>query len=220
MKSMIGLPAITLVVLLCSTTYPQDPSPRADKSAREESRKPTLPRFIVEALSSPYAIKARLHVSRDGTIERAKVCLTREGMPEWTHDLADQKLGKGEDVSYEVEVYEDGTEVYEICRQVDCYPQKVSMHRDRNILYVETGVDASSVIEAIATTLSKIPGFKPEEYYQRESDGTVEYHVVGTILGIPHRARIMADGTLRVLEKQLAAELDVSASTGTEPSVK
>jgi hypothetical protein len=68
--------------------------------------------------------------------------------------------------------------------------------------------------------LSKIPGFKPEEYSRKDSDGTVEYQVTGTILGIPHRARIMADGTLRVLEKRLAAELEVGANTGTEPAVK
>ncbi len=205
-----GSLAIGLAILLCSSSYSQD----------QETQNPKLPKFIVEALASPHAIKARLHVNRDGTIERAKVYLKRDGLPDWTHDLANEKLGTGEDLSYEVEVYGDGTEVYEICRYVDCHPQKVSMRHDRNIQYVETGVDASVLPEAVSTTLSKIPGFKPDEYYRRDADGTSEYHVTGAMLGIPHRARIMADGTLRTLEKQLAAELEISAFTGTEPAVK
>lgn len=223
MKDTTGFRTLTLAFLVCATAYSQDSSPCRDaspKTAQQDSQAAKLPKFIVDALASPHALKARLHVSRDGTIERAKVFVTREGLPDWTHAVADEKLGKGEDVSYEVEVYGDGTEVYEICRQVDCYPRKVSIHRDRNILYVETGVDAASVVEAISTALGKIPGFKPEEYFQRDGDGTVEYHVTGTLLGIPHRARITADGTLRVLEKRLAAELEVGANIGTEPAVK
>ena len=208
---------IPLAFLVCSTTFSQDPSP---SSAPQESRKAKLHKFILDALASPYALKARLHVGRDGTIDRASVCMAREGMPDWTHTVADEKLGQGEDISYQVEVYEDGTQVYEICRQVDCYPQKVSIRQDRNILYVETGVDASAVVEAVSTTLDKIPGFKPEEYARRDLDGTMEYCVTGTILGIPHRARINADGTLRCLEKQVAAEVDVAAATGPEPAVK
>jgi hypothetical protein len=222
MKYTTGLLAFGLTFLACSSIFPQEPStsPDASPKVRQESQNPKLPKFIVDALASPYALRARLHVSRDGTIERAKVCLKREGLPEWTHDLADEKLGKGEDISYEVEVYGDGTEVYEICRQVDCYPQKVSMRRDRNFLYVETGVDASVLPEAVSTTLSKILGFKPEEYYRRDGDGTSEYHISGALLGIPHRARIMADGTLCILEKQLAAELEIGANTKSEPAVK
>ena len=217
MNPLTNLLTILIAFLACSTTFSQDPSP---SSTPQEFRKAKLPKFILDALASPYALKARLHVGRDGTIDRASVGMAREGMPEWTHDIADEKLGQGEDISYDVEVYEDGTQVYEICRQVDCYPRKVSIHQDRNILYVETGVDASAVVEAVSSTLDKIPGFKPEEYARRDLDGTMEYCVTGTILGIPHRARINADGTLRFLEKQLAAEVDVAAATAPEPAVK
>jgi hypothetical protein len=205
-----GCLAIGLAILLCSRSYSQD----------QEPQNPKLSKFIVDALASPHAIKARLHVTRDGTIERATVYLKRDGLPDWTHDLADEKLGKGEDISYEMEVYGDGTEVYEICRQVDCYPQKISMRRDRNVNYLETCVDASALPEAVSTTLSKIVGFKADECSRRDGDGTSEYHITGAMLGIPHRVRITADGTLRVLEKQLAAEMVIGASTGTDPAVK
>jgi len=206
---------------LCPFAFAQDPSP-VPNGATEPQGSPARPKFskfIMDALSSPHALKGKLYVSRDGTVERSKVYLKREGLPEWTHEVADAKLGKGEDLSYEVEVYGDGTEVFEISRRIDGKPKKVSIRRDRQVRYVETTVDRTSLPAVVSATLAKIDGFQPTECHRRDGEKTAEFHIRGIIAGVPHRARIGADGTLQSLDRHLAAEMEVSVIVS-EPAAK
>jgi hypothetical protein len=173
----------------------------------------------MDALSSPHALRGKLYVSRDGTVERSKVFLKREGMPEWTHEVADAKLGKGEDLSYEIEVYGDGTEVFEISRRVGGKPMKVSLKRDRQVRYVETTAERKSLPAPVSAALEKIEGFQADEFRRRDSEKGAEYHVRGSIAGVPHRARIRADGTLQSLDRPIAAEMEVGVIVS-EPAAK
>src|SRR6185503_6705169 len=79
----------------------------------------TLPEFARRSLASPHARKAALVVSPAGRISKSTVYVAREGIPSWAHAMADDTMGKGEDLAYEVEVYPDGSEVYEIYRKVE-----------------------------------------------------------------------------------------------------
>jgi hypothetical protein len=194
---------------LCPLAFAQDPAPVPGSK---------FPKFIMDALSSPHALKGKIYISRDGTIERTKVHLKKEGLPDWTHQVADEKLGKGEDIAYEVEVYGDGTEVFEIARRVDGKPMKVSIRRDRQVRYVETTVDRASLPAAVSAALGKIEGFQPDECRRRQGE-TTEFHIQGAIAGVPHRARIRADGTIQSLDRRLAAELEVAVLVS-EPAAK
>jgi hypothetical protein len=147
------------------------------------------------------------------------VSVRREGIPEWTHQIADDKLGKGQEVAYEVEVYGDGTEVYEIARLIEGKPKKISIRRDQQVRYVEQLFDKASLPAAVATTLGKIEGFQVGEVRRREGDKLTEYHIVGLIAGVPHRAMIRADGTLQSVSRHLPAEMEVAVPT-MEPAAK
>lgn len=210
MKTLIA----TIVLIAGYSALAQDPLEPCETSDAK------LPKFIMEALSSPHALKAKLYVGKDGTIDRSKVFLARAGMPEWIHAVADEKLGKGEDVSYEAEVYADGTEVFEVVRRIDGKPKKISVRRDKTVRYVETTVDKASAPAEVAATLAKLEGFQADEWRRREGDNLSEFHVRGSVVGIPHRARLRADGTLLAVDKHLAAELEVAITSRPEPAAK
>jgi hypothetical protein len=178
-----------------------------------------LPQFIMDALASPFAVRAVLYIAKDGSIERSKVVLQRAGMPDWIHEVADRKLGKGDDVSFEAETYPDGSEVYEVTRRVDGRPKKLSVRRDRTVRYVETTVDRASVPPSILESLAKLDVFRPEEWLKREGE-TVEYHVRGSVAGFPHKARMREDGTLKSFARNLPAEVEVSLTSKPEPAAK
>jgi hypothetical protein len=201
-------------ILLSTAAAAQDPDTEC------EVYEGKIPKFIMEALTSPHAMKAKLYITKDGSIDRSKVVLQREGMPEWTHPIAEDKLGTGEDVSYEAEVYADGTAVYEICRMVDGKPKKVSIRRDKSVRYIEMTIERDAVPEEVAATVAKLQGFKADEWRRREGENLSEVHVRGSVAGIPHRARLKSDGTLLSVDKHLAAEVEVSITSRPEPAVK
>ena len=201
-------------LVACPPAFTQEPlEPCETADAR-------IPKFIMDALASPCALRAKLYIARDGTVERSKVFLAREGMPEWIHAVADEKLGKGESLSYEAEVYADGTAVYEVVRRIDGKPKKVSVRRDRTLRYVETTLDAAVVPAEVSATVGKLDGFQADEWRRRDGDNSREFHVRGSVVGIPHRARLRADGTLMSVDKLLAAELEVSITSKPEPAAK
>ncbi len=212
---------IAAVLSLCSAAMAQDPKPvpNGGSEPQNSASGPKFPKFIMDALHSPHVLRGKIYVARDGTIERAKVFVRREGLPEWTHQIADDKLGKGQEVAYEVEVYGDGTEVYEIARLIEGRPKKISLRRDQKVRYVEQLFDKGSLPAAVAATLGKIEGFQVGEVRRREGDKLTEYHIVGLIAGVPHRAMIRADGTLQSVTRHLPAEMEVAITT-TEPAAK
>ena len=208
------------LLALCPIAFAQDPAPVPNGTTEPQGAGPKFSKFITDALNSPHALKGKLYVSRDGTVERSKVYLKKEGLPDWTHQVADEKLGKGEDIAYEVEVYGDGTEVFEIARMVKGKPKKLSLRRDRQVRYVESIVDRTSVPAPVLATVTKIEGFHVGEFHHREGEHLSEFHARGTISGVPHRAQIRADGSLLSLSRPLPAEMEVPAVMKTEPAAK
>jgi len=204
------------VLALSPLAFAQDPTPVPNGGTEPTSK---LPKFIMDALNSPHALRGKIYIGRDGTVERSKVYVKREGLPEWAHQVADTKLGKGEDIAYEIEVYADGTEVYEIARMVKAKPTKISIRRDQQVRYVETIVDRSTLPAPVAATLGKIEGFHIGECHRREGENVAEFHIRGTIGGVPHRAMIRADGSLHSVSRHLPAEFEV-AVTMPEPAAK
>ncbi len=205
---------VAVALALGPLAFAQEP-PQAAK----ETTLPKFPKFIMDALGSPHVLKAKIYVLRDGTIERSKVYVKREGIPDWAHAVADDKLGKGDDLAYEVEVYADGTEVFEIARLVGMKPKKVSIRRDRQVRYVETIVDKAAVPAAVAATLGRIDGFRAVEVHRREGENLTEFDVRGIMGGTPHRVMIRADGSLHALSRHVSAEMDVAVPSP-EPAAK
>lgn len=216
MKTLIA----TIALIAGYSALAQDPQEPQAPLEPCEITDAKLPKFIMDALSSPHALKAKLYVGKDGTIDRSKVFLARAGAPDWIHAVADEKLGKGEELSFEAEVYADGTEVFEAVRRIDGKPKKISVRRDKTVRYVETTVDRASVPAEVAATLAKLEGFQADEWRRREGDNLSEFHVRGSVVGIPHRARLRADGTLMSVDKHLAAELEVAITSKPEPAAK
>jgi hypothetical protein len=179
---------------------------------RQDSREPKarIPDFPLKALGQPSATRAGLFVSRDGAITRYTVHVGPEALPEWVSQMADERIGKGENVEYECELYPDGSEVYEIYRLIDGREKQLSVHADRTVKYLGRQMDEKELPERVGATLRGLKSFFPEKIICKEGPGFVEYHIRGRIGGAPHRVRISGDGRLIAVQKKVPAEIELA----------
>jgi hypothetical protein len=169
-----------------------------------------IPEFAMKALMAPTAAKPSLFISKDGAITRYSVHLGREDVPVYLHSMADEKIGKGEDISYEAEIYPDGGEVYEIYRRVEGKEKQLSVfQRDRSVKYLGKQLDEKELPEKIQTVLKSVKGFTFEKCIFKEGPRFAEYHVKGMISGVSHRVRISGDGTLLAVQRRIAGDFEV-----------
>lgn len=170
-----------------------------------------IPDFTLKAWTSQRARKANLFVDRTGRIIRSSAHVDREGIPDWVHALADEKLGKGEDAAYEIEVYPDGSEVYEVYRTIDGRERQLSVRAgDRKLYYLGTMVDAKDLPANAARALSGLKGFQVEKCVLKEGPSFTEYHVRGFRDGVPYRVRLAKDGSMIAAQKRIPAEIEVA----------
>ena len=140
-------------------------------------------------------------MTAEGKIIRSSVYLKKEGLPGWVHEMADQKLGKGEDLHYEAEVYPDGSQVYEVYRKIDGREKQMSVRVDGTLYYIGTEHPLSALPPVVSGALAKIPGFEAKKCVSKEGPAFLEYHVKGAREGGEFRARIGKDGRLIALQR-------------------
>lgn len=175
----------------------------------QESRA-RIPDFPMKALTSPSAVRASFFVSRDGTITRYAVHVGPEELPDWITKMADEKLGRGQDLDYEAELYPDGSEVYEIYRRVDGREMQLSVHADRSIKYIGRELDPKELPEKVAASMRGVKGFIAEKCIYKEGPKFSEVHIKGSVGGLPHRVRISGDGRLLSIQRRLPGEIEVA----------
>ena len=189
--------------LIASLALLQDPAPKEQGKIHP---------FIAKALASPHAVKTNFFVSEDGRVIRSGVHLKKEGLPDWTHPMADEKIGKGEDLAYEAEVYPDGSEVYEIYRRVDGKERQLSVRPDRSVYYLGLELEPSDIPKTVQATLDKLENFALKSCVLKEGATFHEYHVKGTLDGREVRVRVAKDGRLIAVQKRVPGELEVELS--------
>jgi len=169
-----------------------------------------IPEFTMKAMAAPTASKVGLFIAKDGAITRYSVHLGREDVPIYLHSMADEKIGKGEDIAYEAEIYPDGSEVYEIYRRINGKEKQLSVqHRDRSVKYIGTQLEEKEVPEKVQATLKTIKGFRVEKVIYKEGPRFAEYHVKGSMAGTPHRVRIGRDGNLLTVQRRITGDYEV-----------
>ena len=178
----------------------------------QDSREPKarIPDFPMKALAHPSATRAGMFVSRDGTITRYTVRVGPEAIPEWVSRMADERIGKGEDLEYEMELYPDGSEVFELYRRIDGREKQLSVHADKTVKYLGRQVDEKDLPDKVGATLRGIRAFAPEKIVVKEGPKFSEVHVRGRIAGVPHRVRISGDGRLISVQKKVPAEVELA----------
>ena len=178
----------------------------------QDSREPKarIPDFPMKALAQPTASRAGLFVSRDGTITRYAVHVGPEVFPEWVSKMADERIGKGEDLDYECELYPDGSEVFEIYRMIDGREKQLSVHADRSVKYLGRQLDEKDLPDRVGATLRGIKAFAPEKIIFKDGPKFAEYHIRGRIASVPHRLRISSDGRLLSLQRKIPAEVELA----------
>lgn len=144
-----------------------------------EPRPTALPAFVVEALQAPTAASAKLYVGADGEIEKVVAYVDAEAIPDWVHQMADAELGAGEPDEFEVEQYADGTQTYEVTRQIDGRKAELSVTVDKKKRYVERELADDAVPPAIQTAVGKLSGVTVERVESKKGEGIDQYEVVG-----------------------------------------
>lgn len=190
-------------MLLASLVLVQEPA------AKEQGK---LHPFIAKALASPHALKTNFFVSEEGRLIRSSVHVKKGGLPDWVHSMADEKIGAGDDMEYEIEVYPDGSEVYEIYRKVGGKERQLSVKTDRGIYYIGSEIEPERLPKAVAATLEKLEHFEMASCVSKEGATFHEYHVKGMLDGQPVRARIAKDGRLISVQKRLPSEIEVEVN--------
>ena len=164
----------------------------------------------MQALASEHAVKGKLYLAADGTVEKYTVYVTRNGIPDWVHQMADEKIGLGTDESYEVELYADGSEVYEVRRTVEGRALELSVKRDRTLKYIERQLDETDLPEPVLATVRGVANFSAERYAIKEGPGLEEYHIRGKIGEVDHRLRVRKDGHLVAVQRQLPGAFEIA----------
>ena len=177
---------------------------------QSQEMKARIPDFPMKALAMPGATRANFFISKDGTITRYAVHVGPEAMPEWMTRMADEKLGKGEDLAYEMELYPDGSEVYEVYRRVDGREKQLSVHADQSMKYVGKEMDPKELPEKVGAALRGVKGFIAEKCLFKEGPKFAEYHVKGSLGGTPHRVRLSGDGRLLSVQRKVPGEFEVA----------
>lgn len=171
------------------------------------SPQPALPDAVLAALRLPTSLRATVVLGTDGAVRKSTAYVPREAMPEWVLTMAEEKLGAGEDVEFEVEVYEDGVTVYEVTRRVAGEEVELSVNADKSVRYLEKTVDPAKLPEAVATAVAAIDGFVPAKAALKEAAGAKQYQVTGQRDGRTYRLVLDETGKQMGKSRVLAAEL-------------
>lgn len=169
-----------------------------------------VPDFPMRALAGPHVLRAELTVSAAGEVTKYAVYVRREGIPPWVLALADDTLGPGEDREYEVELYANGSRVYEVTRVADGQEAELSVREDGGLEYVERGVGLAGLPEPVRRALAAIAGFVPGEAFHRVGPAIDDYEVAGARGGKPRSARLLRDGTLVSFSRQVPGSFEVA----------
>jgi hypothetical protein len=168
-----------------------------------------LPEFVWKALSSPSARKANLWTGIQGEILRYTVYVDRSMMPDWIHAMADERIGKGEDVEYELEVYPDGSQVYELYRKSAGLEKQLSVKADQSLYYIGIEHPADKLPEAVASALRDLKDLKVDKCVLKEGPQVAEYHLKGTRDGVPCRIRVSKSGKVLAVQRKISADIEV-----------
>lgn len=171
-----------------------------------------LPEFAWKALSSPSARKANFWIGADGQFLRYTVYVDRAGMPDWIHSMADERLGKGDDVEYEVEVYPDGSQVYELYRKIDGLEKQLSVKADRSLYYIGTEQPVGKLPDPVTSALREMKELKVDKCVLKEGPNVAEYHLKATRDGMPCRIRLSKAGKLIAVQRKIPADVEVPLS--------
>lgn len=199
-----------LVTLCLNGCAGDKPCPRSADDAVVGEAKLAIPEFVLTALQSNGALRVKLYIAKDGTLRKSAVYVTKESVPTWVHEMADEKLGKGEDESYEVEQYADGQQVYEVTRKVDGVSQELAITIDKSVLYLERKLPENELPEKVATALKGLENFTMEEAESKTyTDGRQEFEVEGKQGEVHVVLQLSTEGEIVGQSRKLTATIAV-----------
>ncbi|MCA9540634.1 MAG: hypothetical protein KC620_17165 [Myxococcales bacterium] len=139
---------------------------------------PAVPPFVAQALTGAHGLRGKFYLTADGRFEKFVAYVERDAMPDWIHPLADEKLGAGEEVDFEVEQYADGARAYEVTRLVDGRKAELSVTPEQQIRYVEREVPLDALPAPVKQAVDAMAGVTIDHVEQKEGPGINAFEVI------------------------------------------
>lgn len=139
-----------------------------------------IPDFVWKAAKSQETQKIEMKIGPCGKLARVSATVAKANIPEWVLKLADDKIGKGEDKSFEVEVDDQGEEVYEVTRNINGLEVELSAKaKSQTFKYIERQVQWEVLPAPIRAEVEKMSGFQTKEAGMKEGPGIKEFEIEG-----------------------------------------
>lgn len=143
--------------------------------------KPAIPEFVMQPLHSQKVHKAKVYTHADGSFRKFSIYVDATSLPAWVITIADEKIGKGEPKSCEIEQYQDGTKVYEVTRIIDGKAVEIAIKEDRTVHYLEKQLFEEELPATIKAAIAKLTGFVFQEAEVKEISNAKLYEIEGTM---------------------------------------
>lgn len=163
-----------------------------------------------EVLFDPEVKQAKLYFEDAGNVTKYVAYVDAQALPAWVLQMADEKLGPGEDLEWEIEYYGDDRQVYEVTRRTEEGVRVMSVGSDRTIYYLDYVIDAAELPRAVSQRVEQFAGLQIDAAARKEyRDGSVRYLVQGMFHGGRHRLLLSEEGELISHHRTVPAVIEV-----------
>ncbi len=169
-----------------------------------------VPQGPREVLFDPNVERARLYFEDGGNVAKYTAYVEAKALPAWVVQMANEKLGPGEDLEWEIEYYGADKQVYEVTRRTADGIREISVGDDRTVFYLHFVIEPSELPDAVRERVQQFAGLKMTEAARKEyTDGAVRYLVRGEFHGENHRMLLSDTGELLAHTRAVPAVIEV-----------
>jgi hypothetical protein len=169
-----------------------------------------VPQGPREVLFDADVKRAKLYFEDAGNVTKYTAYVDASALPAWVVQIAEEKLGAGEDLEWEIEYYGADKQVYELTRRTEEGVREISVGDDRTVYYLHFVIDPSELPDPVAERVAQFVGLDVEEAARKEyADGSVRYLVLGVLQGEKHRLLLSDSGELLSHTRSVPAVIEV-----------
>lgn len=173
-----------------------------------------VPQGPREILFDPDVKRAKLYFEDAGNVTKYVAYVDVAALPAWVLQVADEKIGPGEDIDWQIEYYGADRQVYEVTRRTEEGVREVSIGQDRTVYYLHYVIDPADLPEPVAERVDQFVGLKIEEAARKEyADGSVRYLIEGELQQGKHRLLLSDQGELLSHHRSVPAVIEVPVHT-------
>lgn len=195
----------------CPTPEPRQIPAATDMPKTAPAASSELPEGPDGLLRRDDAMRAKLYLGSERQVDKWVTYVDVAKVPDWLKSLADEKLGQGADVEYEIEYYGAELKVHEVTREIDGKRLELSVKEsDRSVYYKAETAEMTALPKPAQLQVQELLAGKSDRLdIKTFGDGKTEFHVRGKLDAVEHRLVFDAAGKLIGHRRSLPAKIEV-----------